>query len=424
MNSLIITRYKNQIVTAMYDHYTMLEASLHEEEASFMLGNIYVGRVEKVVKSIQAAFVEVLPGLKCYYSLPDNPNSIFCNGKNTSAVCEGDLLLVQVEREAVKTKAPIVSSYLNCSGTYVAITRDRKLPGCNISVSNKITPKKQETILRNFLKQVVDAEPLMEKILSLDSLGVQVVARTNCEELLTKGDLAPLQEEFTLLVKRYYEILLHAPTRKGCTCMYQMEPEYVKVVRDTRMEELSEVVTDLKEVYDLLKELPLPSLKEKLRLYQDDLLPLDKCYSLAHRMEEALRKNVWLKSGGYLVIEPTEALTVIDVNTGKYIDPSGVKKGLTKEAQEAIREKGFFKINCEAAVEIAAQLRLRNYSGIILVDFIDLSSKEHEEALLELLEQELQKDRVKTRIIDITGLGLVEITRKKVKKPLHEQLKK
>ena len=139
------------------------------------------------------------------------------------------------------------------------------------------------------------------------------------------------------------------------------------------------------------------------------MLSLGKLYGLDSKADMALGTRVWLKSGGYLVIEPTEAMTVIDVNSGKY------------EAGKGTQETAF-RINCEAAEEIALQLRLRNLSGMILVDFINMDSKEREEQLLQQLKSAVQGDKQKTNVIDMTALGLVEITRKKSYKPLREQL--
>ena len=147
----------------------------------------------------------------------------------------------------------------------------------------------------------------------------------------------------------------------------------------------------------------------RLSFYSDALLPLGKLYSLENAFEKALGKNVWLKSGGYLVIEPTEAMTVIDVNTGKY---SG-----RKNMQDTI-----YKINMEAADEIGRQLRLRNLSGIIIVDFIDMEREEDRKTLLAHLGDVVSKDPVKTTVVDMTALNLVELTRKKVRRPLHEQV--
>ncbi len=128
------------------------------------------------------------------------------------------------------------------------------------------------------------------------------------------------------------------------------------------------------------------------------------------QIRDALKERVWLKSGAYLVIQPMEALTVIDVNTGKFISNKN-------------KEEGFLKVNLEAAQEIGRQLRLRNYSGIILVDFIDMKKTESKEKLMAALHGIAAKDKVRTAVVDMTKLGLVEITRKKIKKPLHEQVK-
>ena len=147
----------------------------------------------------------------------------------------------------------------------------------------------------------------------------------------------------------------------------------------------------------------------KLSLYTDENLPLMKLYRLESVLKSASDRRVWMKSGGYLVIEPTEALTVIDVNTGKYTGK--------KTPAETI-----LKINLEAAHEVARQLSLRNLSGIIIVDFIDMESKEDQETLMRTLGEELSRDPVKTILVDMTRLGLVEITRKKVRRPLHEIL--
>ena len=148
-----------------------------------------------------------------------------------------------------------------------------------------------------------------------------------------------------------------------------------------------------------------------LRYYHDPLLTLSSLYNVKGFLENALKEKVWLKSGAYLVIQPTEALTVIDVNSGKNV--------AKKEVQE-----NFLKINIEAAKEIAYQLRLRNLSGIILVDFINLASKEAEAELLKEFRAALKEDPVPTQLVDITKLGLVEVTRKKVKKCLSEILQK
>ena len=176
---------------------------------------------------------------------------------------------------------------------------------------------------------------------------------------------------------------------------------------------ISEVVTDSSEVYqevhDFLKENGWENLITPT-LWDEEHGKMDAVYDISKNLEKALSSKVWLKSGAYLVIQPTEALISIDVNTGKAIS----KK---KDVQ-----KNFLKVNLEAAKEIAVQIRLRNLSGIILVDFIDMVSSEDNQTLLNVFRTELAKDPIPARLVDMTKLGLVEVTRKKVRKPLHEQI--
>ena len=146
---------------------------------------------------------------------------------------------------------------------------------------------------------------------------------------------------------------------------------------------------------------------DRLVFYEDHLLPMEKLYALERRLSEALQERVWLPCGGYLIIQPTEALTVIDVNTGKF---EGGKK----------KEAAILKVNKEAAVEIAHQIRLRNLSGIILIDFINMEDSASNQVLLSLLNTKLREDPIPTTLIDMTKLQLVEITRLKKEKPLSE----
>ena len=150
---------------------------------------------------------------------------------------------------------------------------------------------------------------------------------------------------------------------------------------------------------------------ERLRLYTDTSYPLEKLYSVSTHLKEALSEKVWLKNGGYLIIQKTEAMTVIDVNSGK----GSEKKGNSKEDM-------VFAMNCEAASEIARQLRLRNHSGIIVVDFINMEEKPHKQQLLTCFDRFLKEDKLPCRVVDLTPLGIVEVTRKKFNKPLKEML--
>ena len=240
--------------------------------------------------------------------------------------------------------------------------------------------------------------------------------------------------EFESLFERYREICRIAASRTCCSVLYRPERFAVRTVRDLKISEGLEVVTDLPEVYkelqDALGAAVLPDAisgaspnaagsgehaagmgagRPVIRFYEDEF-PLTALYHLETILSQALAKTVWLKSGGNLVIEPTEALTVIDVNTAKSVS-------------KKTSEETYLKTNLEAAEAIAVQLRLRNLSGIIIVDFIDMKEEESRKALLAAMRQAVAADPVKTVLVDMTPLGLVELTRKKIRRPLHEQVR-
>jgi ribonuclease G len=215
------------------------------------------------------------------------------------------------------------------------------------------------------------------------------------------------------LINEYEDIRKYGIHKSRFSLIYQTPPNYICDIRDGYSNKIDEFVTDDPKLYEHIKnylELYQPEDMDKLRFYEDPILSLNNLYGISEKVNEAIRPMVWMKSGGTLVIQPTEALTVIDVNTGKAV--AGKKK-----VQET-----FLKVNREAAVEIAKQIRLRNLSGIIVIDFIDMELKKDKELLMAELEKYLLKDPVKTTLVDMTALGLVEITRKKVRKPLHEQV--
>ena len=201
--------------------------------------------------------------------------------------------------------------------------------------------------------------------------------------------------------------------RQAPAPLYAPKTDFLSLICQIAPGGVREMVTEDPELYrrilskkDALGELPF-----SLRLYQDEFLPLYKLYSLETLFAEALQKRVWLKSGGYLVIEATEAFTVVDVNTGK---------NLAKKDRETL----FFETNKEAVQETARQMRLRNLSGIILVDLIDMKEPDHRQAVLALAREALSKDRVQAVALDITRLGILEITRRKEKPSLQEILRK
>lgn len=414
-NKRILVHYKGNIVNALYQDGKVIQLDIEEKDNTSLLGNIYIGKVKNIVKNIGVAFIEIGNGVICYYPIGKNKcpyivNSMNDKGKNKQLVA-GDEILVQVEKEALKTKEPTVTSNISLTSRCFAITLDGK---GSTHISNKIKDNvwKQETkaLIENVKNGVLECEvekEEMKKTVSCDLRNLSVIVRTNAyiasqEELI---------EDFTTLYKRIEQIMLVANHRMCYSLLYQTPPSYLTALRDTKEDLLDEIITDNNQLHEeilkFMEETHWDN-KHKVRLYEDQLLSLSKLYSIETVITSALQKKVWLKSGGYLVIEYTEALTVIDVNSGKAI------RG------KSDLEETFYNINVEAAKEIAYQIRLRNLSGIILIDFIDLKTEEKKLALLENLKRFVSVDPTKTVVVDMTKLNLVEITRKKIKKPLHE----
>lgn len=239
--------------------------------------------------------------------------------------------------------------------------------------------------------------------------GDEIIVQVTTEALKTKQPTVTANINAEIVTDVFLQNALH----KTCfSCLQEPPSPWIHGIRElVSEEEYSEIITDDCDVYrDLMNHPYITSLNKTFRYYDNEDFSLKMLYSLTTKFSIALEKCIWLKSGAYIMIEPTEAMTVIDVNSGKYES----KKG---------KNDYYLQINKEAAQEIALQLRLRNISGMIMVDFINMHSREKEEELILYMQQLTKKDRVPTTVIDITPLGIMEITRKKDYKPLWEQMR-
>lgn len=392
-NKLIITRQENRIISAIYEGNDMVQVNVGRVGEKSILGNIYIGKVKNIVKNIGAAFVEISGGQMCYLSLEDNLNPIYTKPKKTNNIVIGDEFLVQVSKEDIKTKAPAVTTNLNFTGKYVVLIHGKSTLGISSKINQDDERKRLKVIMKEFKNE---------------SYGF--IVRTNANHMPDTR----LKDEIKVLIEQYENIIKYGVHKTAFSLITATPPGYICDIRDGFADSIDEIQTDDKEIYEKIQKYLSDYQKEdlsKLHFYEDKLISLSNLHSMNVKLENALRDKVWLKSGGSIIIQPTEALTVVDVNTGKAI--SGKKK-----VQET-----FFKINIEAAQEIAKQLRLRNISGIIIIDFIDMGSTEHKERLMKELDVLFRKDHIKTTLVDMTALNLVEVTRKKVRKPLFEQMK-
>ncbi len=398
---LLLTRYKNKTLLLHLKDNRLILAQAFSENSS-ILGNVYLGKVTNVVKNIDAAFVEIMPGQICFLPLKECRHALLANRSFDNRILPGDEMVVQVVKEASKTKQPSVSANISFTGTYCVVTTGKR----NIGFSSKLKTPEREELQKylHLLKEQSRKEQTINSPVFVKELGY--VFRTNCREL--HGNYEPLFKELKDLNQKAEKLLQTAIHRTCYSLLSEAEAPYLSAVSSIYQNEYEEIVTDSEALFQsLLASNRFPA--SKLRLYQDSRLTLQKLYAVETKLSEALSKKVWLKSGGFLVIEPTEALTVIDVNTGKSIGKQPSKEH-------------YFKTNMEAAGEIALQLKLRNISGIVIIDFINMEELDKEEELLAYLKELLKKDAVKTDVVDITPLGLVEITRQKISRPLWEQL--
>lgn len=355
------------------------------------VGEIYVGKIQKILPNISAAFVDIGDGILCYYSLEEKYEPVFTSKAGKKAFCIGDELLVQIQKEAVKTKQPVVTGNLNFTGKYVVLTSGSRICG----VSAKLSKSRREEL------EKLGAEYAGEEY--------GIIFRTNAGQ----APKALIRSEIAKLSRTFRQVMEFGKMRTCFSRIYTVPAPCISVLRDIYQDGLDEIVV---EKYDGADELyhdveaylreEQPEDLSKLRAYTDSSYPLRKCYNLERITQEALKERVWLDSGAYLVIEPTEALTAIDVNSGK--------------CQK--KKAAFTKINREAARECARQIRLRNLSGIILIDFINMDSEEEKAELLQYLRKELSRDPNPGKVVDMTALQLVEITRKKIYKTLKESL--
>ena len=309
----------------------------------------------------------------------------------------GDLVTVQVVRDKIKTKRYAVTTDISLQGDYAVTTLFAPV-GVSSKITDSARKKELKTLMQNLLIAEQDAqfylaEGNVAEIERIKKLTLGGIIRTQAEH----AEDAAITREIEGQARLLYSIMKKSEYATQYTCLYHTEVEYIKDIRRMHALQDVEIVTDIPEVTEAIPKIPL---------YTDEYT-LTLRYSLASLLEKTLSKRAYLKSGAYLVIEPTEAMTVIDVNSGKSI------KGKNAEEQ-------FLKINIEAAKEIARQLRLRNISGIVMIDFINMKEESHNHELMKNLAEYVRTDPVRTTVVDMTKLGLVELTRQKGKRALHE----
>ena len=416
-------------ITALVEENRIHELWVWEEET--LRGKIFIGQVETIAKNISAAFVLFGREERGYLPIDSRETVFLADGRQgwgddqlasglvtTESLRCGDMILVQVVRDAMRGKLPALSGKLDFSGRYFAAS----VPGTGIGVSRKL-PAKEKERLRDWTEKMLSRDgrlygfPFLWKGEADDDQSPKkqkdtpfLVIRTNAAQ----ADEDELCLELKSLLGQIEQVIRFGPMRTKGSLLYRPLTENLRILQNLPFQTLEAVVTDDEELYRQFQEY-LSGCKEDLsgilRWYEDPLLPLYHCYSFQKTIEEIRQKKVWLKSGAFLVIEQTEAFVSIDVNTGKCVTGND-------------KEKTFYRINCEASAEIAWQLRLRGLSGVILIDFINMKQQENRKALMAHLASCLFSDPAGCQVVDMTKLGIVEVTRKKIRPSVVETIEK
>jgi ribonuclease G len=378
-----------------------IERPVHQR----IVGNIYKGKVENVLPGMQAAFVDVGLDRNTFLYVDDAlPGKAEIEGETIGVVAKtkltikeivrpGQEIIVQVAKEPIGTKGARVTRQITLPGRFLVL-----MPHVDyIGVSRRISDERE----RERLKQLAA---------SVKPEGMGLIVRTVAEGA-HEDELA---RDATFLIRLWERIAGNAKTAAAPSMLHRDLGLVHRIVRDWFDDTVDQFTIDHKEEFQRAVEvldLHAPQLKDRLKLYTRTDQSLFDFHSIEMEIDKALKRRVWLKSGGYIVIDQTEALTAIDVNTGKFV-------GTTTLADTV------FKTNLEAAKEIAKQLRLRDIGGIIIIDFIDMEILDHRQRVLKMLEEELRRDRTRANVLGLTQLGLVEMTRKKSRQNLDEAMMK
>jgi len=393
MNKKIIVNCDNRATqAAVLENGKLVELYVERPLQQRVVGNLYKGIVANVLPGMQAAFIDIGLEKNAFLYVDD----IFTpwNGEKPSPpkggieklLKVGQEIMVQVIKEPFGSKGARVTGQVTLPGRYLVL-----VPGTNyIGVSRRI-------------ENQVERERLCSAAESIRPPDMGMIVRTAAEG----ADPAVLESDLEFLTQLWERIMQRFQQKTAPAVIYQDLALTCRIARDLFREDFNAFLIDNEHEFEKVQEILdviSPHLKKKVKLYTQPR-PIFEHYGVEREVEKALDGQVWLKSGGYLIFDETEALTVVDVNTGRYTG----KRNLADT---------ILKTNLEAAVEIARQIRLRDIGGIIIVDFIDMALEEHRRQVLDKLNESIKNDRTKTYVLGLTSLGLVEMTRKKVRQDL------
>jgi ribonuclease E len=383
---MVITEHGERDQIAVLEGRDLVQHYVTRQGAHSMVGNVYLGRVQNVLPGMEAAFVDVGRGRNAVlYAGEVNWSPEDLDGappRIEHVLKSGQSVLVQVTKDPIGGKGARLTAQISLPGRYLVLA-----PNSNVTGVSRRLPDGERRRLKTIYKHIKpDAHGLI----------VRTAAEGSSEEALT-ADLERLVEEWKDIEKR-------SKRAKAPAVLYE-EPELtVRVVRDLFTdEEYRELVTDSSRIFRLITDYlrdVAPDILAKVRLHEGPLSAFEE-FHIVEQIHKGLDRKVWLPSGGYVIIERTEALTVIDVNTGKSVGKTNLEETVVNT-------------NVEAAREIARQLRLRDIGGMIVIDFIDMLLEQNKTRVIDAMKEALAQDKSRSQVFDISPLGLLEVTRKRV----------
>ena len=388
MLEIIINGKEDGKEIALLENGNLIEYYIDENDSTRREGNIYIGVIKDIIKGMQAAFVDIGTEKNAFIHLKDLlPKIDETKQKQDDTIKiedvakQGQRILVQVKKDSNEQKGARVSTHINIAGKYIALMPNTDI----ITVSQKIGDKKEEERLIKLVK---------ENISEGNGAIIRTLAKGKEKEIVE--DLKNVEEKWTKINKNFEK---QKNTSKP-KLIEKSEEIVEKMILDLSSDAIFRTLTNSKETYQKLK--TISSLKVELKENEN----IFETYDLRKQINKLKNRKVWLKCGGFITIDKTEALTAIDVNTGKYTG--------TKNAEQTV-----FKVNQEATIEIAKQLRLRDIGGIIIIDYIDMVKEKDRKKIQSLLEDKLKNDRTKTQVEGFTKLDLMELTRKHICSHIH-----
>jgi ribonuclease G len=402
---ILISATPQETRVAILEDDVLVELMVDRPDAERLVGDVYLGQVQAVLPGIQAAFVDIGTEKAAFLHVSDvgpedddDDDDDDAGGDRTNRshapiqdmLEKGQRLLVQASKEPIGTKGPRVTTHVSLPGRFLVL-----MPGSkHIGVSRKIEDREERARLRAMAREIVPD-------------GIGIIIRTVGEELTREV----FEREFRTLHDTWKKIQKRSKSARPPALIHREAKLTSGIIRDVFTAKVDALTIEGKEVYNEVKQYldgVDPTLMDRVHLYVDPVPLFDK-FGIEDAIREAFQRRVDLPSGGYIIIEPTEALVSIDVNTGRY---TGKKDP----------EKTILKTNVDAAREIARQLRLRDVGGIVVCDFIDMETRANQDRVLQELRQHLSRDRARTRAFQVSELGLIEMTRQRVRPSLFQSL--